>query len=49
MGNYGETNEISDEIQRVAALSYWYFSRLAGATDYGTRVPVELLDRIRNR
>lgn len=49
MGNYGETNEISDEIQRVAALSHWYFSRLAGATDYGTRVPVELLDRIRNR
>lgn len=33
MGNYGETPEISREIQTVAELSHWYFSRLAGSTD----------------
>ena len=49
MGNYGETNEISDEIETIARLSHWYFSRLAGATDYGTRIPVELLERIKGR
>ena len=49
MGNYGETPEISAEIETVAALSYWYFTRLAGATEYGTRVPVDLLERIRRR
>lgn len=49
MGNYGETDEISAEIETVAELAHWYFSRLAGATDYGTRVPVDLLNRIRNR
>lgn len=32
-----------------AALSYWYFTRLAGATEYGTRAPVDLLERIRRR
>lgn len=49
MGNYGETPEISAEIETVAALSYWYFTRLASATEYGTRVPVDLLERIRRR
>ncbi|MEQ8207920.1 MAG: serine hydrolase [Woeseia sp.] len=48
MGNYGDTAEINDSIRQIAELSHWYFSRLAGATDYGTRVPVELLERVRN-
>ena len=47
MGNYGETDSINREIQQIAELSHWYFSRLAGATDYGTRVPVELLKQVR--
>jgi beta-lactamase class A len=47
MGNYGETSEISEAIEVVAAETYAYFSRLAGATDYGTRVPLDLLDRPR--
>ena len=46
MGNYGETDEISAEIEKIAALSHWYFTRLAGATPYGTRVPVELLEQV---
>ncbi len=45
MGNYGETSEISETIEVVAEEAYAYFSRLAGATDFGTRVPLELLDR----
>lgn len=49
MGNYGESGEISAEIATVAELAHWYFSRLAGATPYGTRVPVDLLNRVRNR
>lgn len=47
MGNYGESDEMSDAIREVAELSYHYFSRLAGATPYGTRVPVELRERVR--
>lgn len=47
MGNYGDSDEISDAIREVAELSYGYLSRLAGATPYGTRVPVELLERVR--
>lgn len=47
MGNYGDTDEINDEIRKLAELSHWYFSRLAGATDYGTRVPLELLNTVR--
>jgi len=46
MGNYGETDEISAEIEKIAALSHWNFTRLAGATPYGTRVPVELLEQV---
>jgi hypothetical protein len=48
MGNYGETAEINASIRQITELSHWYFSRLAGATDFGTRVPVELLERVRN-
>lgn len=48
MGNYGDTAEINDSIRQITELSHWYFSRLAGATDYGTRVPVKLLERVRN-
>ncbi len=44
MGNYGETDEIAEKIEAIARLSHWYFSRLAGATEYGTRVPLELLE-----
>lgn len=45
MGNYGDGEEISDAILEVAELSYHYFSRLAGATAYGTRVPLDVLER----
>jgi beta-lactamase class A len=45
MGNFGETAEISAAIQEVAEAAHWYFSRLAGATAHGTRVPLQLLER----
>jgi beta-lactamase class A len=40
MGNYGESAEIAASIRRVADAACAYFTRLAGATPYGTRVPV---------
>ncbi|MBI4539904.1 MAG: serine hydrolase [Gemmatimonadetes bacterium] len=43
MGNYGESDEISNTIGVVADAAYAYFMRLGGATEYGTRVPVQLL------
>lgn len=49
MGNFGDSEQFTTEIQRVAELSYAYFSRLAGATEFGTRVPVDLLERLRNQ
>jgi hypothetical protein len=32
-----------DAIAKVSKLAYDYFARLARSTDYGARVPVELL------
>jgi len=43
MGNYSESGLVLEAIRDVARLSYEYFSRLAGATDHGVRVPPELL------
>jgi beta-lactamase class A len=40
MGNYGDTNVLSGAIRNVADAAFAYFSKLAGATPYGTRVPV---------
>lgn len=47
MGNFGETERFTSEIQKIAELSYGYFSRLAGATEFGTRVPVDMLERVK--
>ena len=41
MGNYSQTSIVSEAIREVAEASHAYFARLAGATAYGTRVPVE--------
>ena len=49
MGNYGDTGQITESITKVAETSYWYFSRLAGSTPHGTRVPVDLLDRVQKK
>ncbi|MBI4540888.1 MAG: serine hydrolase [Gemmatimonadetes bacterium] len=46
MGNYSESDTVYAAIRKVADASYEYFSRLAGATPYGTRVPLDLLDRV---
>lgn len=43
MGNYSESGLVLSAIREVALSSYEYFSRLAGATDYGTRVDPDLL------
>lgn len=34
-------------IEEVSALTYDYFSRLSGVTEYGTRVPLDVLRRVR--
>ena len=46
MGNFSESNLVLEAIREVAQLSYEYFSRLAGATEYGTRVDPEFLQRL---
>ena len=43
MVNYSEGDAAGEAIRRVAAASHSYFSRLAGATPYGTRVDPALL------
>ncbi|MDP2958708.1 MAG: serine hydrolase, partial [Longimicrobiales bacterium] len=43
MGNYGDSDRLSQTIREVADAVHGYFGRLAGATEYGTRVPVGLL------
>lgn len=46
MTNYnGETANADDAIAKVAKLAYDYFARLARSTDYGARVPLELLKK----
>src|SRR5690606_7325796 len=43
MGNYSESSTVLEAIREVSFLSYEYFLRLAGATEYGARVDPELL------
>ncbi len=46
MTNYNGENANSDEaIAKIARLAYDYFARLARSTDYGARVPLELLKK----
>ena len=44
MSNYGGNG--GAVIEAVSALTYDYFSRLSGVTDYGTRVPLDVKQRI---
>jgi len=44
MSNYGGNG--GAVIEEVSAVSYSYFSRLAGVTEYGTRVPLEVKQRL---
>ncbi|MEK7832731.1 MAG: serine hydrolase [Acidobacteriota bacterium] len=46
MTNYnGENASADNEIAKVARLAYDYFARLARSTEYGARVPLELLKK----
>ncbi len=45
MSNYG--GDGGAVIEAVSALTYDYFSRLSGVTDHGTRVPLDVLRRVR--
>lgn len=45
MSNYGGNG--GAVIEAISALTYDYFSRLSGVTDYGTRVPLDVLRRMR--
>lgn len=46
MTNYNGENANADEaIAKVARLAYDYFARLSRSTDYGARVPLELLKK----
>ncbi|MEX2374696.1 MAG: serine hydrolase [Dehalococcoidia bacterium] len=47
MGNFSESSIVLEAIREISFLSYEYFSRLAGATEYGTRVDPELLRQVR--
>lgn len=50
MTNYnGETANANDAIANVAKLAYDYFARMARSTEYGARVPLELLKQNRDR
>ena len=49
MGNYSESEIVLEAIREVSFATYDYFSRLAGATPYGTRVSPELLLRVGGR
>lgn len=44
MSNYGGNG--GEVIRKVSALTYDYFSRLSGVTEYGTRVPLEVKRQI---
>ena len=46
MSNYGGNG--GDVVEQVSALAYDYFSRLSGITEYGTRVPIDVKNRVRN-
>lgn len=47
MSNYGGNG--GELIERISRASYDYFSRLAGVTEYGTRVPLEVKRRVQGR
>ena len=50
MTNYnGEAANADEAISQIAKLAYDYFARLARSTDYGARVPLELLKQNRDR
>lgn len=49
MGNYGDSARFSRAIRDVTAAAHEYFGWLAGATEYGTRVPPRLLESGSNR
>ena len=50
MTNYnGETANADEAIAKVARLAYDHFARLARSTEYGARVPLELLKQNRDR
>ncbi|MDD9959492.1 MAG: hypothetical protein OXU66_11180 [Gammaproteobacteria bacterium] len=40
MSNYGGNG--GEVIEKISSVTYDYFSRLSGITDFGTRVPLEL-------
>lgn len=44
MENYGDSERLSHAIREVADVAQGYFGKLAGATPYGTRVPVRMLE-----
>ncbi|MGE3732245.1 MAG: serine hydrolase [Blastocatellales bacterium] len=49
MTNYNGENANADEaIAKIAKLAYDYFARLSRSTDYGARVPLELLNKKQN-
>lgn len=45
MGTYSDSDLVLEVERQVASECFRYFSRLAGATSYGTRVPLDLLLR----
>jgi beta-lactamase class A len=47
MSNYGGNG--GAVIERISALTYDYFSRLSGVTEYGTRVPLEIKRRVNEK
>ncbi len=46
MSNYGGNG--GAVIEKISALTYNYFSRLSGITDYGARVPLDVKQRVAN-
>jgi hypothetical protein len=44
MTNYG--GDGAAVIEAASAAAYGYFTKLAGATPYGTRVPLDVLRRV---
>ena len=45
MSNYGGNG--GQVIEAVSELTFDYFNRLSGVTDYGTRVPLDVKRRVR--
>lgn len=47
MVNYSDADAASAAIRRASAAAFDHFRRLAGATAWGTRVPVELMEKLK--